>query len=81
MAVRLFAHSVRGLRIGGLSQSALGALNAVLERVPFSIVEFLLPSLCLTKELECSLVLLVVEVVEAVPQHVASPTRGTHSVE
>jgi hypothetical protein len=63
---RPLAQRIGGFRIGCLAQAALGALDALLERESFGVVELFLACFCLAKEFEGPVVLLVVEVIKPV---------------
>ncbi len=79
-SLRPFADGVRGFRVGCFAQAALGALNALLEREFFRFVELFLTSLRITKKLEGSLILLVIQVIEPVAQQMSGASARGHSV-
>ncbi|HKM53314.1 MAG TPA: hypothetical protein VJY33_07860, partial [Isosphaeraceae bacterium] len=71
--------SVGTLATDRLPQTALSAVDSLLELELFRLAELFLPCLCLAEELQSQLVLLIVEIVQAVAKQVARPSRGGHA--
>jgi hypothetical protein len=69
---------VRRLRVRRCAQAVLGALDALLEHKLLGIGELLRSRFGLTEELEGAVVLLVVEVIQPVPEEVSGSARGGH---
>jgi hypothetical protein len=61
------AHCVGYVRVCCFAQAALRALDSPLEGPLLGVVEFFLTRLCIAKKLECALVLLVIQVIQAIP--------------
>jgi hypothetical protein len=77
--MRPLAQGVRRLCVRCHPEAALGALNALLERELLGGGELLLSCLGLAEELEGSLILLIVEVIQPVAQQIARSARGGSS--
>jgi hypothetical protein len=78
---RSLAHGVGSLGIGGCAQATLRALDPALQGALLGLVELFLARLGIAKEFERPLVLLVIEVIQAITQQCARPARGCQAID
>jgi hypothetical protein len=76
----LFTDSVGDVGVGCFTKTALRTLDALFEGSFLGVVQFLFASFRVTKKLERTLVLLVVEIIQTIPQQVASPPDGCDAI-